>query len=101
MMPFAAALSRALMAAVAASGPSPSERPSAMSEACWTRVFDSLRVRRFTARRRSDWRTRLSAEGVRAPFQVPAVLATWGPQLKVDSAQQCTTHGGALAEPRV
>jgi hypothetical protein len=75
-MPFSAALSSALMAAATASGPSPSERPRAISDACTTSVFASLRVRRFTARRRSDWRTRLRAEGVRAPFQVRAVLAT-------------------------
>src|SRR5687767_467465 len=83
MMPFSAALSSALMAAATASGPLPSERPSAISDACMTKGFASLRVRRCTARRRSDWRTRLSAEGVRAPFQVRAVLATWGPQLNV------------------
>ena len=68
----------------------------AMLAACRTSVLASLRVRRLTARRRSDWRTRLSADGVRAPFQVRAVLATWNPQLE----SCCTpTHArGARAE---
>ena len=53
---------------------------SAMFEAACTSVLVSLRVRRFTARRRCSWRTRLSACGVRAPFQVRAFLATNSPQ---------------------
>ena len=80
-MPFSAALSSALMAAATASGPLPSARPSAMSEACRTSVFASLRVRRFTARRRSDWRTRLSAEGVARPSSsgfLPRGILVWG-----------------------
>src|SRR5680860_493320 len=82
------------MAAVIAAGPSPLPRPRAISEACWTSVFVSLSVRRFTARRRSDWRTRLSAEGVRAPFQVRAVLATWNPQLEIEWMHiEHTLHG--------
>jgi hypothetical protein len=96
MMPFSAALSRAVIAAATASGPSPSARPSAISEARWTSVFASLRVRRFTARRRSDWRTRLRAEGVRAPFQVRAVLATGtsAESLKSRSARHHRSAGG-------
>ena len=100
MIPFSAALSRALIAAATASGPDPSARPRAISEARWTRVFASLRVRRFTARRRSDWRTRFRAEGVRAPFQVRAVRATWDPQLEIVMAHG-HSHAGAPAEAGV
>src|SRR5664279_1061078 len=80
MAPALAARSSALRASFRAATASPAWPPVATLTALDTSVLAALRRGWLTSERRSAVRTRLSAEGVRAPVQPRGFLAKSKPQ---------------------